>query len=391
MKQYPLPPRAPAEKVYGTSILRVATQFHHIDDTERIADVAGIFETWPEIHALGLVDSRGRSAGICSRLHLFSLLGKPFGRDLLAKKPVGDIREQVPSFDVHGNIFQVASTLEQTIALGVQNWFMLQGPDGSFKGLFSSRDLLVFLSRISREDIDLASALQDRMVKPDQVMEGKGFRAMALSRSAKGVGGDFHFHKDIGHGRQFFAVGDVSGKGVSASIITSLLWGILRLYDYRRGLKSLVHDINDALIHTFHLEKYLTGVFMILDTHKHQLRIADMGHGHIGILRRSKLRYLVFPQLNLPLGIEARIESKIYRVDVKAGDLIVAFTDGIAEQENRQGEEFGAKRLEHLVLESARRPQEIPLGLDAELLEWREDLPQHDDMTWLQVLVGARA
>src|SRR6185369_14741718 len=150
------------------------------------------------------------------------------------------------------------------------------------------------------------------------------------------------------------ALGDVSGKGVAASVLTSLLWGVLQFYDYRKGLKRLLAQVNEALIRTFHLEKYLTGVFTIFDPVTRELTLADMGHGHSWLVRGGKARPLRFQGpsgasgMNLPLGIDLGLEPQVYRLKLRPGDLLCLYTDGLTEQESPAGQEFSETTVVHL-------------------------------------------
>lgn len=385
MKTLEGPRRLNAEKTYGSSIARVVSSLMYVEQQTRVEELAQIFDHNPDLMALGVTDSRGAYSGIVTRMHFFATLGRPFGRDILGRKPVSVCLEQVSCFSPHQNLFLVARQLEDALRDPQTTYFALCNAAGEFRGIFSSLDLLGYLSRMTQDDIDLAGNLQERMMRPRATWEGGGWRAMAAIQTAKGVGGDFCFCRDLGHHRWLFAIGDVSGKGMSAAIITSLLWGIVRSWDFDRGLKAFLQEVNTALIQTFHLEKYLTGVFFIFDSHKRSIRFADMGHGHAAIMRGGKLGTLQLPHLNLPLGIDAELVPQIFRFELKNEDMLCVWTDGLPEQENPEGEEYGQERLEKLVVEQQRHPQRIPELLFASLAGWHGDLPRHDDMTWFQL------
>jgi len=375
------------EKVYGSSILRIATQFAYVHADTRVLPISEAFNRHPDLLAVAITDKDDRTIGLLTRSQLFSLLGKPFGREIIARKQVSEIAEEAQFFDKHTNLFQVASSINDEVIDSKLRFFLLSDNQKKFGGIFSSKDLLVFLSRMTQDDIELGSRLQERMVKPLDSWQAKGWQAHAFSKSAKGVGGDFHFHKELGDDKHFFAIGDVSGKGVAASILTSLLWGILTSFDYRRGLRELLMHLNESLIRTFQLEKYLTGLFLVYDRKKQQLKIADMGHGHAAVVRNGTFRALQLPGLNLPLGIELGIEPQIFRLKLVPGDLIISYTDGITEQENASGSEFGEENLTVFVTEHLSNPDTIPGALLQTITEWRGNLPQHDDMTWLQLSI----
>jgi sigma-B regulation protein RsbU (phosphoserine phosphatase) len=191
----------------------------------------------------------------------------------------------------------------------------------------------------------------------------------------------------------FLALGDVSGKGVAASVLTSLLWGVLQFYDYRKGLKRLLAQVNEALIRTFHLEKYLTGVFLLFDPKTKELTLADMGHGHSWLVRRGKARPLRVSGpsgasgMNLPLGIDLELSPQVFRTHLQTGDLLCLYTDGLTEQESEDGKEFGETAVMQVACRLWETAEAIPDALTEKLARHQGTIPRLDDVTWLQLRV----
>jgi sigma-B regulation protein RsbU (phosphoserine phosphatase) len=254
---------------------------------------------------------------------------------------------------------------------------------GVFLGTLGSQDLANYLSRMTSEDIRLAGQLQDRLMAGKDLTGGAGWFMEAWSRSAKGVGGDFYFSRLLPDGRAFLALCDVSGKGVAASLIVAMVWGMLQMYDFASGLEELLVRINESVIATFHLEKYLTGIFMIYEPKKRTLEVADMGHSHAFLLRAGKAYPLRGRQSNLPVGIEHEIKPRISAWSLEPGDLLVAYSDGITEQENPEGQEFGERRFAALVARAAKANERFQAFLPRAFDAWRGATPQQDDMTFL--------
>ncbi len=379
------------EKVYGSSLLRVAEIFEYVSSSEKVTALAEIFQSRPDLMAVGICDDEGNALGLITRVSLFSQLGKPFGREVHGRKPVGDLTEVVETFNMNANLFQAAEGLQASMDKSTLHYYLLTDNDGGFRGIFSSKDLLAYLSKITQEDIHLAAQLQERLVKSRLSQNGEGWAVDAFNQSAKGLGGDFYHVMPLPDGKLFVSVGDVSGKGVAASVLTSLLWGVLQFYDYRKGLKKLLAQVNEALIRTFHLEKYLTGVFLIYDPSNGHLTLADMGHGHSWLVRNGKARPLRFSGpsgasgMNLPLGIDLSLDPQVFRISLQPGDLICLYTDGLTEQESAAGEEFGEHRAMNTACKLWEKPQEIPDALAERLAKHQGNVPRLDDVTWLQL------
>ncbi|MDR2702099.1 MAG: serine/threonine-protein phosphatase, partial [Spirochaetaceae bacterium] len=205
----------------------------------------------------------------------------------------------------------------------------------------------------------------------------------AWSSSAKGVGGDFYFIRKISDNRFFASLCDVSGKGVTAALVVSIVWGFLRSCDMHKGLKKILESLNSSIISSFHLEKYLTGFFLIYDAETRQLQAADMGHSHTLYVRNGQNASMKKIRGNLPIGIEPDIKPMVYSLPVQDGDTLVIYTDGITEQDNPAGEEFGEERLTALVRKAAVQNKPLSEILPKALDNFRQNTPQHDDMTFL--------
>jgi len=310
---------------------------------------------------------------------------------VLSRKSVAEVVETALVFDMNANLFQTAEKLQETMDRSSVHYYLLVDAEGKYRGLFSSKDLLAYLSKITQEDIHLAGQLQERLVKARLSQKGEGWSVEAFSQSAKGLGGDFYHVMPLPDGRLFLALGDVSGKGVAASVLTSLLWGVLQFYDYRKGLKRLLAQVNEALIRTFHLEKYLTGVFLLFDPATRELTLADMGHGHSWLVREGKARPMRFggpsgaSGLNLPLGIDLELNPQVFRLKLRAGDLLCLYTDGLVEQEDEAGHEFGENAVVEQICSLWQTPETIPEALLAQLARHQGTVPRLDDVTWTQL------
>lgn len=331
--------RIQIERVHGSSIIRVASQYVYVDIDENIEAIADSFSRHIEVLAVGVVDAHNKLMGVIERGELFHRLGKPFGRDILSRKTACEVVETTELFYYDDNVFNIAEQVGHHAGNRERiRYFGLVDADGGFAGLFSSIDILAYLSFISQQDITLAGQLQERLLSPVEQHEYSGCTFLSFSQFAKGMGGDFTYVHDFGDGRHFFTLCDVSGKGAAASIITSMLWGMLRVYDWSRGLVQLIKDVNLAIIQAFHLEKYLTGVFAVYNEQTRELVLADMGHSHSYVLRGARVKHIDVDRKNLPVGIELSLEPTVLRIRLRPGDILTVVTDGLLEQENPAGE-----------------------------------------------------
>jgi sigma-B regulation protein RsbU (phosphoserine phosphatase) len=163
---------------------------------------------------------------------------------------------------------------------------------------------------------------------------------------------------------------------------------MLRMFDFRRGLRELALGLNESIVVTFHMEKYMTGVFLIYDPAKRRLLCADMGHSHIVIFRAGIPRSLKGPRGNLPIGVDIELDPAIYPYRLEAGDCLLIYSDGLIEQEDAKGSEFGERRLiaaaASAIARGARLRETLLAALDAHRgAAGPSAIPQQDDMSFL--------
>ena len=88
-------------------------------------------------------------------------------------------------------------------------------------------------------------------------------------------------------------------------------------------------------------------------------------------------------RVNLPIGIELEIDPKIYSLKTGYGNSLLLYTDGIPEQDNPEGEEFGEQRLMDIVTKSLKSGTVLSELLPGKIKTFCGTNPQHDDMTFL--------
>jgi sigma-B regulation protein RsbU (phosphoserine phosphatase) len=372
---------------YPNSIQKLARYFRTVYEDETISALADELDRDRSVSAVCVVDQDYRPLGVIRRDKLFLVLGKRFGRDLMGGRMVREAAEAAPVFSGETNILAVSRSLSAAVKEGaaeMENIFILLcGAEGAFTGMLSFQDLSNYFVDMTNRDIAAARLLQERFLASADEIRDRRIRVNAWSVPAGGVGGDFYMIKNLGESRFFAALCDVSGKGVSASLVVSMAWGFLRAHPIGRGLGDLLAGLNGSLVNTFHMEKYLTGFFLIHDSQNSVLHFADMGHSHGALIRNGTVDYLEKARVNLPVGVELNIRPVVCRLRIKPGDALVIYTDGITEQDNPQGEEFGDRRLLDLVRECLSAGKELDDVLPPALEGFRKNTPQLDDMSYL--------
>jgi phosphoserine phosphatase RsbU/P len=370
-------------KARGEVVSSLVSDSCFVNRYHTVGEVSAVLTKQSDLAAIGVVDEDGKSQGIIIRSELFNLLGRPYGHDILRKRAIGDMATEVKTFHYERNIFSVSEEISEELRSDTEEYYLLVDDEDRFAGIFTARDMLIYLSDISQRDIAMARGLQRRIVKERDYFQSDTFELASVSVMAKGVGGDFYYTAQYGRGKHVFScICDVSGKGVAASLVTSALWGIAGMFDFERGLSDFLTTVNTYLLHTFEGERFVTGIFVDFDPSSGEIRICDMGHSHLYLYRGEKLRKIRTNDKNPPLGVFAPIEPEINRMVLNPDDMVVILTDGLIEQTNSSGEEYPITRFaKHLKEESTLG---LPVVLEAvlkDLTVFRGNQPQHDDVT----------
>lgn len=349
-----------------------------------IEDLADAMEGDSELFAVGVVDDAGAPTGLVLRSELFAQLGRPYGREFYKRKPVSTLAQKTRVFRDDLNILSVADMLARELREPHSSFYLLADTTGRFSGVFSTRNLLVHLSDITARDIALARRIQTSIVQERHEAAGGKLAVACASTTAKEVGGDFYLVKKLDDARHLVAVCDVSGKGIAASLITSVLGGFFDGYEATTAMKEFVARLNRYIHDTFQLEFFVTGIIATFDERTGETVLCNLGHSYLLLMEGGTLFRLGQSMANPPLGINPDLVPLSRGFHLKPGALIVFFTDGVVEQTNARGEEYSPRRLwAHLKKSGSLPPREISESLSADLATFRTNEPQKDDMTWV--------
>jgi putative ABC transport system permease protein len=248
-----------------------------------------------------------------------------------------------------------------------------------------------------RRDVALASEVQRRLLPGDPPRTG-GADFAALSVPARRIGGDYYDFLELGDGVIGLALADVSGKGVAAALIMSAVQAALRIISSEGDVPPprLVARINEFVYRSTPESKYATLFFAQFDGGRRQLRYVNAGHNAPFLLRavagRSTESALPdIEQLSVGgtvVGMFPEMRYDEATVDLRPGDVLLAFTDGVPEAHNSENEEFGDARLQQLLRQAAHlSANEISARISAEMKNWIGDAEQYDDLTFVVMKV----
>jgi len=371
---------------HDQSIKKIAHNLCYVHTDALITEVVDELNEMETLAAIGVVDKECKVVGILIQRDISTLMSRPFGRDVLRKKTAGELCVTAKQFGPQDNIFSVAEKIEQEIKAPEVSYYLLADEQNRFHGIFSTKGMLIYLSNLTTQDIATARRLQMRIVKEREYIDTPNLEIITSSIPAKGVGGDFYAVHKYNHTNWILCVCDVSGKGVAASVLTSVLWGMMSIYDYKKGLKTLVKELNDYIVQTFEGERFVTAAFADFNEITGKCIICDMGHSHLFVFRRGNLHKLKTNSTNLPIGIMPDVDVVLNTLTMKDKDILFLITDGLIEQQGTDNNEYSIKRVESILIRTREQPLEKTHALIIEdFNRFRGNKHVHDDVTFVML------
>ena len=203
-------------------------------------------------------------------------------------------------------------------------------------------------ARTERLEMDLAVAreVQASLLPPRHLDMGH-FSVSAECRQAFGVGGDVYDIQKLGPDELFVAVADVSGKGIAAALLMSNFLASLRflLPAHEGRFDVLAEELSERLLTSLGTPRFVTAFIGVVEDG--WLRYVNAGHNP-GLLVKPGARpdeVVWLHSTGTVLGLIPRARFREERVPFSPGSLLLLYTDGLTEQSNAAGEEFGAARV----------------------------------------------
>ena len=237
--------------------------------------------------------------------------------------------------------------------------------------------------RIERE-LRVAGEIQARLL-PESLPDLPGFDVAAFALSCRQVGGDFYDFMPTREGKMAIVIGDVSGKGVPAALHMASARAAIRAYLERTSKPSeAVHRLNVFLSHEVHGGLFVTLFCGVIDPLARTLCYCNGGHNPPLLMRGGECTPLETG--GLVLGVEEEEWYENGEVELRAGDMLVFYTDGITEAENRKGEFFGLERLVRALQKAPDDPAcEIVRRAANSVKRFARGCETSDDMTMIVV------
>lgn len=257
--------------------------------------------------------------------------------------------------------------------------------------IHSIRDLLRVSADKERldQEMKIAAQVQARLFPRALPMTKLLDFAPGVCLPARQVSGDYFDFLEVAPGVTGVVIADVCGKGVSAALLMANLQAILRsqvqacpeTQPQLRSLAQIVAHVNQRLKASAPDASYVTLCYAEFDEASSTLRYTNAGHNPPLLWHgNGEIERLETGGMVVGLFAEAEYEQAALRM--YSGDLFIAFTDGLLEAHNAEGEEFGEERICEVVQRHAQHDAEIvKQALLAAVRDWTNGIEQEDDLT----------
>jgi sigma-B regulation protein RsbU (phosphoserine phosphatase) len=232
-----------------------------------------------------------------------------------------------------------------------------------------------------QQDLDLATEIQSRLLPPRELGTecwDTHFRYQPVAA----VGGDYCDLMTLRDGRSlFFAVGDVAGKGVAASLLMTHLSAIFRsLVSLDLPLSDIVTRANRLFCESTAPAHYAT--LVCGRATEHGIELCNAGHCRPLVLQRDATQQL--DSTGLPLGLFCGSQYGVKKISFGPGESLALYSDGITEAQEPDGEEYQEDRL----IQALRAGYDLGVGAMADgvlqdVARFRRTRPPADDITLL--------
>jgi sigma-B regulation protein RsbU (phosphoserine phosphatase) len=200
--------------------------------------------------------------------------------------------------------------------------------------------------------------------------------------TAHKAGGDYYDLIKLDDHNVVSYLGDVSGKGLPASLLMSNLQALIRgELPCHNSPGTLLKNVNEKLYKNTDAEKFATLYIGILDTNSHTFTYSNAGHEY-PFLIHSDNNYSRLQRGGLPLGVMKNQKFEEETIELQSGDKLVSYSDGVTDSFNNEDHSFGEHRLAQLLTDQAdRKGAELIDDIFNASMEHSSQSGLFDDMT----------
>ena len=237
-------------------------------------------------------------------------------------------------------------------------------------------------------ELRVARQIQERML-PAPLPDREDLVVQGSLTPAKEVGGDLYDYS-VRDGKLFFCIGDVSGKGVPAALVMSVVLFLFRsISDREDDPARIVGELNREVCRCNESGMFVTFFLGVLDLATGVLRYCNAGHDHPILVRNTAEELPAIA--NMPVGAFGDFAYQAQETKVAPGTVLFLYTDGVTEAKNTLREQFGRNRLTGILSDGPREPETLEGAVLDGIRAFAGEAAQSDDITMLAIRYEAPA
>lgn len=239
--------------------------------------------------------------------------------------------------------------------------------------------------RIREAELEQAAHIQQGLL-PAAPPDIPGIDLAGFNAACRTVGGDYFDYLLTPDNRLALAIGDVAGKGMPAALLmASLQARVTSLVETAVSTASLMRSLNRGLSSYCPRNRFITFFLAILDPATGELTYTNAGHNPT-ILMRSSGQVELLDDGGPVLAILPSFPYSEHKAELRPGDLLFLYSDGLTEAENEEGDEFGENQLKSvLAANPAASAESVIAAVRAAVHSWTGGRALADDLTMLAV------
>ncbi len=248
----------------------------------------------------------------------------------------------------------------------------------------AGKSVLEWKKRLVLEnELKIARQIQESFL-PKILLQTPHLDIAAKMLTAREVGGDLYDCFTFDDGQVGVMIGDVTGKGVPASLFMAMVVASFRFYAAADvSPEETLRQLNEKLIKEVSSGLFATLFYAVFDTHKNMARYASAGHLPVLYLPKDGRARFLDVEDGLPVGM-MKSKYSAGQLAFGAGDTFVFYTDGITEAKNFQEEMYGSHRLQELMERHGQKSVDALIRIiEDDVRRFEPSQRQHDDITYV--------
>jgi len=233
-------------------------------------------------------------------------------------------------------------------------------------------------------ELNIANGIQMAMLSTDFPSRAE-FDLYAKLSPAKEVGGDLYDFFIEGN-RLYFAVGDVSGKGVPAALYMAITRSAFR-FIAKLGftMDEIVGHINNVFAEGNESNMFVTMFVGCIDLVTYEMKYCNAGHNPIVICESNGMAHYLYAKPNIAAGLFEGFKYQAESIFLQSGSRVVVYTDGVTEAERRDKEQYGEERLLEFSKKRDDNSHDFTENLVNSVKDFTAGNEQNDDITILTI------